>query len=57
MFSVSPEIYTVLSQASRWLFILLALVLLFLAWGWLMYRLWVWIDSRGTRKNGEKHDR
>ena len=34
MFSVSPEIYTVLSQASRWLFILLALVLLFLAWGW-----------------------
>ena len=32
-------------------------VVLFLAWGWLMYRLWVWIDSRGTRKNGKKHDR
>ena len=21
-------------------------ILLFLAWGWLMYRLWVWIDNR-----------
>lgn len=21
-------------------------VVLFLAWGWLMYRLWVWIDKR-----------
>lgn len=21
-------------------------ILLFLSWGWLMYRLWVWIDSR-----------
>ena len=21
-------------------------VVLFLCWGWLMYRLWVWIDSR-----------
>ena len=21
-------------------------ILLFLGWGWLMYRLWVWIDSR-----------
>jgi len=21
-------------------------VLLFLAWGWLMYRLWVWVDKR-----------
>ena len=21
-------------------------VVLFLAWGWLMYRLWVWIDNR-----------
>ena len=21
-------------------------VVLFLGWGWLMYRLWVWIDSR-----------
>ena len=22
-------------------------IVLFLAWGWLMYRLWVWIDRRG----------
>ena len=21
-------------------------ILLFLGWGWLMYRIWVWIDSR-----------
>lgn len=21
-------------------------ILLFLGWGWIMYRLWVWIDSR-----------
>ena len=21
-------------------------IVLFLAWGWLMYRLWVWIDNR-----------
>ena len=21
-------------------------ILLFLGWGWLMYRLWIWIDSR-----------
>lgn len=21
-------------------------ILIFLGWGWLMYRLWVWIDSR-----------
>ncbi len=34
MFSVSPEIYLVLSQASRWLFALLALMLLFLAYSW-----------------------
>ena len=26
-------------------------IVLFLAWGWLMYRLWVWIDSRGTKKH------
>ena len=25
-------------------------VLLFLAWGWLMYRLWVWVDERSNRK-------
>lgn len=34
MFSVSPEIYSVLSQASRWLFIVLALMLLSLAFSW-----------------------
>ena len=34
MFSVSPEIYLVLSQASRWIFILFALILLSLAWSW-----------------------
>ena len=34
MFSVSPEIYSVLSQASRWLFIILALMLFFLAFSW-----------------------
>ena len=34
MFSVSPEIYSVLSQASRWIFIFLALMLLFLAFSW-----------------------
>ena len=22
-------------------------IILFLAWGWLMWRLWVWIDHRG----------
>ena len=22
-------------------------IILFLAWGWLMWRLWVWIDRRG----------
>lgn len=25
-------------------------VVLFLAWGWLMYRLWVWVDERGKKK-------
>lgn len=24
-------------------------IVLFLAWGWLMYRLWVWIDGRGKQ--------
>ena len=24
-------------------------ILLFLGWGWLMYRLWVWIDNRKVR--------
>ena len=24
-------------------------IVLFLAWGWLMYRLWVWIDGRGKK--------
>jgi hypothetical protein len=26
--------------------------ILFLAWGWLMYRLWVWLEMRNQR-----HDR
>lgn len=34
MFSVSPEIYTVLSLASRWLFAFFALMLLFFAFSW-----------------------
>ena len=34
MFSVSPEIYAVLSTASRWLFAFFALVLLFFAFAW-----------------------
>ena len=25
-------------------------IVLFLGWGWLMYRLWVWIDRRSNRK-------
>ena len=24
-------------------------VLLFLSWGWLMWRLWVWVDHRGKK--------
>lgn len=24
-------------------------IILFLAWGWLMYRLWVWLDSRNKK--------
>ena len=34
MFSVSPEIYSVLSDASRWLFAFFALMLLLFALGW-----------------------
>ena len=34
MFSVSPEIYAVLSTASRWLFAFFALMLLFFAFAW-----------------------
>ena len=34
MFSVSPEIYSVLSVASRWLFAFFALMLLVFAFGW-----------------------
>ncbi|MCR5565339.1 MAG: hypothetical protein K6F61_00690 [Clostridiales bacterium] len=34
MFSVSPEIYEVLSAASRWLFAFFALMLLFFAFSW-----------------------
>ena len=35
MFSVSPEIYKVISQASRWLFAFFALMLLLFAFSWL----------------------
>ena len=24
-------------------------IVLFLAWGWLMYRLWVWVEGRGKK--------
>ncbi|MBQ9172994.1 MAG: hypothetical protein IJ161_04575 [Bacteroidales bacterium] len=24
-------------------------IVLFLCWGWLMYRLWVWIDGKGRK--------
>lgn len=33
------------SKTPMWL-----LILLFLAWGALMYRLWVWIEKRGQKK-------
>ena len=36
MFSVTPEIYQVLSPASRWLFAFIALLLLFFAFSWLL---------------------
>ena len=26
----------------------------FLAWGWLMWRLWVWVDGRNKTRDGEK---
>ena len=35
MFSVSPEIYNVISRASRWLFAFFALMLLLFALSWL----------------------
>ena len=25
-------------------------ILLFLAWGWLMWRLWIWVENRGKSK-------
>ena len=31
-------------------------ILLFLAWGWLMYRLWVWVDEKNKNKDTENHD-
>ena len=35
MFSVSPEIYNIISRASRWLFAFFALMLLLFALSWL----------------------
>lgn len=29
-------------------------IVLFLAWGWLMYRLWVWVDNKGKKKDGNE---
>ena len=29
-------------------------IVLFLAWGWLMWRLWVWVDRRINRKDHGK---
>ena len=28
-------------------------IVLFLAWGWLMWRLWLWVDGKIKKKNGE----
>ena len=28
-------------------------IVLFLAWGFLMYRLWVWLDKRNNRHDGD----
>ena len=35
MFSVSPQVYSALSLGSRWLFVFIALLLLFFAFSWL----------------------
>ena len=29
-------------------------IVLFLAWGWLMYRMWVWVDNKGKKKDGNE---
>lgn len=29
-------------------------IVLFLAWGWLMWRLWIWVDNKSNRKNNGK---
>lgn len=31
-------------------------VVLFLAWGWLMFRLWSWIETRGNSKDKKDED-
>lgn len=28
-------------------------IVLFLSWGWLMWRLWIWVDGRITKKDYE----
>ena len=40
----SAESYS--TAVPRWVHILL-----FFAWGWLMWRLWVWVDGRINKKN------
>ena len=31
-------------------------IVLFLAWGWLMWRIWVWVDNKINKKNhGKDH--
>lgn len=30
-------------------------IVLFLAWGFLMYRLWVWVDGKSRKKNEDNH--
>gem|GEM_PF-189516 len=37
------------ARLPRWVFIVL-----FLAWGWLMYRLWKWLDSRPDKKGPDR---
>lgn len=31
-------------------------IVLFVAWGWLMWRLWLWIDRKMNKDNGDKSE-
>ena len=53
----SPQLQDITTEAQgyessvpRWVHIVL-----FLAWGWLMYRLWVWVDGKNQRKHENNH--